>query len=825
MKKVLLIIVLLFVVLIGSAILIPVLFKGPLLDKLTKTINNNLNAKVEFEDFSLSLFRGFPKIQAELSGLTITGKDQFEEDTLLAVQSVSTKLSLRELFGENEMTINTVRLDHANLYLLSTLDGLANWNITKDSGTETTTIDTTQSDMALSLQAIEIRDLNLTYKDEASTTVVQLKNANMDASGKVEGTVTKFNLKSEIGEFVLEYDSVQYISNTRLKAESELTADYDKMVFTLGESHLFLNDLPLDLSGRFEMPSDSMYFDLKLTQPQSDFKTLLAMVPQSYQSYLEGVKANGDAGFDAAIKGWYYEENYPEIDARLYIENADFQYQDLPEKISNIALETSISKPQGDLDSLKIQIPKAHAQIGENPLDLKLLLTTPMSDPAFDASLNGKIDFNSLSNVIPMDSIRLSGILRGNISLKGTMSAIEAQDFNHINSNGLFTFSDVSIQTPQLRKTVELNTGTVKINNQQITIDSFGAKTGQSDFTLNGQLSNYLPYFFTDKTLKGSFDLQSSYLNLDELATIMVEDTVETTTSNDSIIAFQVPGNLDLTFRSHINRATFDKMEIKNIEGLILVKNKMLQLQKLDMNMLGGELTIDGNYISNEANQPDFDFNVNIDSFEIPKAYQSFTTMQRYAPIASKSSGKISSQIKFKGKLSQALEVMPTSLNGTGLLSTQNLQIVDSPTFDQVKNFIQKDKLQNVKIDDFTSNFKLENGNLLVNPFDTRIADQDVTISGQVLVDQTLDLDLAFKVNKEDLSGDIVKTLSFIPGSSNISKLDVDIAVTGELKSPKVSLDLSKAKDQIAEELKKSSQEEIQKSVKKIGDELKKLFK
>lgn len=824
MKKVLLIIVLIFVVLIGSVILIPILFKGPLLAKVTKTINNNVNAKVEFNDFSLSLFKGFPKIQAELSGLTITGKDQFEEDTLLSVQSVTTNLSLSELFNNDEMVINTIKLDHANLFLLSTLDGIVNWDIAKESTAETK-VDTTQSELALSLQSIEVRNLNLTYKDEASTTVVQLKNANADASGLVEGTVTKFNLTSEIEEFILEYDSVQYISKTKLKAESELTADYDKMVFTFGESHLFLNDLPLDLSGRFEMPSDSMYFDLKLTQPQSDFKTLLAMVPESYQSYLDGVKANGEANFEASFKGWYYEENYPEINSRIYINNADFQYQDLPEKISNIALETTITKPQGDLDSLRIQISKAHAQIRNNPVDLKLLLTTPMSDPAFDASLSGKIDFNSLANVIPMDSIQLTGIIQGNIELNGTLSAVEAQDFNRINSNGLFTFNNVRIKTPQLKKTVELSTGTVKINNQQIAINAFTAKTGQSDFKLNGQLSNYLPYFFTDKTLKGSFDLQSNYLNLDELANIMVDDSVQTTASNDSIIAFQVPGNLDLTFRSEIARATFDKMDIRNIEGLIVVKNKILQLQKLNMNMLGGELTIDGNYISNTDNQPDFDFNVNINSFEIPAAYQSFSTMQHYAPIASKSSGKISSQIKFKGKLNEALELMPTSLSGAGLLSTQSLQIVDSPTFDQVKNFVKKEKLQNVKIADFTSNFKLENGNLLVNPFTTKIADQDVTISGKVLVDQTLDLDLAFKVNKDDLAGDIANTLSYIPGSSNIAKLDVGIAVTGDLKSPKVSLDLSKAKDQIAEEFKKSSQQEIQKSVKKLGDELKKLLK
>ncbi|PTN08006.1 AsmA-like C-terminal region-containing protein [Mangrovibacterium marinum] len=824
MKKVLLIIVLLFVVLLGSAILVPVLFKGPLLAKISRTINKNLNAKVEFEDFSLSIFKGFPKIQAELTGLTITGKNQFEEDTLLAVQSVSTNLSLSDLFNSEQMAINTIRLDRAKLYLLSTLDGLANWDIAKDSGSESST-EAAQSTLNLSLQSIELRNFSLTYKDEATTTVVQLKNATADASGQVEGTVTTFNLSSEIDEFVLEYDSVQYISKTRLKAVSQLTADYDKMVFTFGDSHLFLNDLPLDLTGRFEMPSDSMYFDLKLIQPQSNFKSLLALVPQTYQSYLDDVKANGDAGFEANIKGWFYDDNYPAIDSRLYIANADFQYQDFPEKVSQIALESSISKPQGELDLLQIEISQAHAQIRNNPVDLKLLLTQPMSDPAFDASLNGKIDFTSLGKVIPMDSIRLSGVVQGNVRLKGTLSAVEAQDFSRINSNGTFTLDKVHIETPQLSQTVELNSGSVKIDNQQIAVSSFNAKTGQSDFTLNGQLSNYLPYFFTNKTLKGSFNLQSNYLNLDELANIMVEDTVETTSAGDSIMAFHVPGNLDLSFRSNIKRATFDRMNIENIEGVILVKNQMLQLQKLDMNMLGGQLTIDGNYVNNEANQPDFDFNVNINAFEIPAAYQSFPTMQRYAPIASKSSGKISSQFKFKGKLNEALELMPSSLNGAGLLSTQSLQIVNSPTFDQIKNFVKKEKLQNVKINDFTSNFKLENGNLLVNPFTTRIADQDVTISGKVLVDQTLDLALDFNVNKDDLASDILKTLSYIPGSSNIAKLDVGVAVTGQMKSPKVALDLSKAKDQIANEFKKSSQEEIQKSVKKLGDELKKLFK
>lgn len=824
MKKVGIILGIILVVLLASAVLIPVVFKGPLTEKIKTELNKSLNATVNFETVKLSLFKGFPRVNAEIVGLTITGKEEFQNDTLLSAQSISTSLSLADLFGSDEFNISSVKVTDAHVYLLSTRDGLVNWDIAMPED-ETTPADTTESSMAINLQSIEVQNLGLTYKDEASPMLVQLKNTHANASGKLEGTLTKFNLTGEVGELIFEYDSVQYLANTAIKVESELSADYNKMSFVFGESKLYLNQLPLDVSGRFEMPSDSMYFDLNLKQPQSDFKTLLAMVPQSYQSYLKGVNATGEAGFESSIKGWFYEENYPEINSHLYIKNAALQYDGLPEKINNISLDAAISKPQGDLDSLTVDISKAHFEIRQNPVDLHLVLTSPMSDPAFDAAASGTIDFASLANAIPMDSVELKGILEGSLSVKGTMSAVEAQDFNRISSTGNFNFKNIRVKTPQITKPFELSSGTVKITNQEINIQSLAAKTGESDFNLNGKLTNYLPYFLKDKTLQGSFNLQSNYMNFNELASLMAEDSTATTASSDSLVAFQVPGNLDLSFRSQIAKATFDKLDIRNIDGMIIVKNKILQLQKLNMNMLNGELIIDGNYVSSETSQPDFDFNIQVKSFEIPQTFQSFSTMQRYAPIASKSTGQLSSQIKFKGKLDKHLSVIPTSLTGSGLLSTQNLQIADSQTFDQIKNFIKSEKLKNVKVEDFTSNFKIDQGNLLVNPFNTKIADQEVTVSGQVLVDRTMSLDLAFKVNKNDLNADILKGLNFLPGSENISKLDVGVTVKGDMKSPKVGLDLSKAKEQITEEVKKSSKEQIENSVKKIGSELKKLFK
>ncbi len=824
MKKIGKILLIIIAVLLVLALIIPLAFKGPLIKKVKKTINENVNATVEFTDLRLSLFKNFPKVRAEIENLSVTGKDQFQNDTLLAAGSIATNLSVRDLFSSDEIKIRSIGVKDAKIRLLSTQDGLVNWDIMLPDDHETTS-DSPEDGLSISLQDIDIQNLNLTYKDELTATLVRLLNSNISASGKLEGTITRLKVDGEVGDFMLEYDSVQYISKTVLKAKGELEADYDKMNFVFGETTLFLNNLPLDISGNFQMPSDSMFFDLQFKQPQSDFATLLSMVPKSYQSYLEKVKTTGEAGFEGQVKGLYYEDNYPEINAHLFIKDATFQYEGAPEKIEQIAMEGLISKPQGDLDLLTVNISDAHARIQDNPVNFRLNWIHPISDPEFDADFNGKIDFTRLSNVIAIDSIEMKGLLEGQLSVKGKMSAIDQQNYNEVSSSGTFSFSNFSIKTPAITRPVEVRSGTVKIMNTEIALSSFNGKTGQSDFQLSGKLSNYLPYFFLNKTLKGDFNLNSNYLDFNELAGLMAEEDTANISPSDSIVAFQVPANVDMIFRSQIDRASFDRMDIRNIDGLITIRNRVLDLEKLSMDMLDGQLTLDGSYKSNEANKPEFDFNVQASGFQIPAAYRSFSMMQRYLPIAAKSQGELSTTINFKGQFDQKLDIIPASLNGTGLLNTQNLQIIDAPVFEKFKGIINTEKLKNLKVDDFTAHFKMENGNINMTPFQTRIANQSVSVSGGLSVERILNLAMDFKVNREDLGNDINKAFGILPGSGNIKIIDATVFVKGDIKNPEVSFDFSKARKQIEEQVKQSTKESLQKSVKKIGDELNKLFK
>ncbi len=825
------------VLIVAVVAALPFLYKDKLLAKVKTALNNQVNAQIDFKGFSLSIFSHFPKVEMALKDLSVVGINELARDTIFAAGLVSTDISLSEMISGEGLELKTLLIENPTINLISNKDGKVNWDIAKAvEGQSPTTNASSQADVfTLKLSDVRVNNLNLKYADEAMPMNIWVKNTNLISSGDVAGSVTNFDIKGEAAEFIFEYDSVKYISKTKLKAETLLKVDLDKMNFAFDQGKLWINNLPLNVNGSFAMPNDSMMFDLGFKSEKSDFATILSLVPADYQKYLEKAEIKGSAEFRGTVKGLFYNEIYPAIDVLLSAENASFKYQGLPESVQDIQILTQITKPEGDLNLLSVNVEKAHASIRNNPVDLRLMVTEPMTDPNIDASFAGTIDFGSLKQAIPIDSLDITGILKAKMQMSGRMSAVEKQEYEKFQSSGEANIQKFRIQSNQLRKPVEISQGQVKATTRQISVDRFDAKIGESDFSLRGDVSNYLAYMFKDGVLKGDFNLKSSFINFSELSNLQKSSSPVTDKKaepaqpagapNDSVTAFQVPKNLDLSFQSVVQKAIYDKMPLNNINGLVKIKDQRMELTNLSMDMLQGKLAVNGSYTSNKENKPLFDFKLDMQNIDLPTAYQSLSTVRHYLPIAAKSQGKFSTQFSLAGGMNEKMNIVPTSMNGLGVFNTQNLMIIDSPVFDQIRGVIKKEKLKNVKVDDFTAKFQFENGKLSLNPFKTNIADQQATIYGTLSAAREISLNMDFLVNRQDLGSDINKGLDILPGSQNIKMIDASVILKGPLTKPEVSLDLSKARAQIEQQVKKASTEEIKESVKKLGNELKKLFK
>ncbi|MCD4690084.1 AsmA family protein, partial [bacterium] len=89
------------------------------------------------------------------------------------------------------------------------------------------------------------------------------------------------------------------------------------------------------------------------------------------------------------------------------MENAMFQYPDLPKSVDNINVKVNVSNDGGGEDNTKINVEKFHVELAGNPFDAKLNIKNPVSDPYISGNLNGKINLGSLKDALPVEGISL----------------------------------------------------------------------------------------------------------------------------------------------------------------------------------------------------------------------------------------------------------------------------------------------------------------------------------------------------------------------------------------------------------------------------------
>lgn len=811
MKKVLIIIGIILVVVIAALALLPVFFKQPLLEKTKTAINRNVNAEVEFKDLKLSLFRSFPKLTVELVGVSVKGQDEFSSDTLLWVPSLRARTSLAQLFKGEQTGIEEIILDRPFINLIVGKTGNANWDIVPEG--EPSEEASEGGDLELKLEKIEIIGGRFIYDDREVNMLLDMADLNFDISGEMYGSATQLVADGGSGSFTLNYEGTSYISAVSVATRTVLNVDYEKMDIAIQENELLVNRLPLEVTGLIQMPDDTMYFDLQVQTKESGFDNFLALVPPEFEEYLQDFETRGTASVSGSINGYYYGEDYPAFNLQLDVADGNLHYTSLPNDIRNISADVSVVKPQGILDSTRVDISRAHAEVQDNPVDMSLRLRNLVSDPYFDGRFTGNVNLTHLKNALPLDSVNMAGVIDANLLFRGNYSSIENEDYENIKADGNVALSDFIYEAASLTQKIEIPDGNLIFSPQAITLNGLTMNIGQSNFSLTGKITNYLNYAFQDGVLAGNLQLNSPMVNMNELMHLQAESQPDQE-QGEEMTAFDIPANIDITFNSNIKRVIFDRVPLTQVNGLITARNERLALDNLSMQALGGNVTMTGSYQNTTENQPVFDFGFNIKGVEIQQAFQTFSGLRKIMPIAGQSQGNVSTDLKMKGQLTSGFKLIAETVNGGGKFSSQGIKIVDSNLFSQLKGLLKADKLRNVALDDFTAALEITNGTLQLKPFKTRIAGQEATIAGNLNTQNLLDLRMDFVVQREAFGSQVEEILSALPGQEKITQIPASVTLKGAVEKPDVNVNLDEARKQIVNEVKN-----------KIGDGLRSLFK
>lgn len=394
-------------------LVLPFLFQDKIKALVQDEIDKSVNAEVYFGEVGLSFIRNFPNARISLDDFGVINRAPFAGDTLAAGSAFALVVDLMSVVTGDEIKLKKIILDDAQVNVRVLPDGTANYDIAvADSSAEAEADTTTEgaSHFAIALEAYELNRANIVYDDAPLLTRLVIRNLNHIGSGDFTAEVFDLETRTTAEAVTAVYDGVAYLNRTQLDADFNANITLrDTMLIALRDNQFTLNGFTLGLAGLIAMWEEDMDFDLTYAAQRSDFRSLMSLVPAVYTEDFAGLQIDGGIAFDGYVKGKMTETLLPGFGLNLQVDNGQIQYPDLPQAIQAILVDLNIDYPGGaDLESLLIDLKQMHAELGANPLDMRLRMQG-LERIALDGMAKTTLDLASLTQMVPMEGTTVRG--------------------------------------------------------------------------------------------------------------------------------------------------------------------------------------------------------------------------------------------------------------------------------------------------------------------------------------------------------------------------------------------------------------------------------
>jgi hypothetical protein len=730
-------------VLIILLIAAPFIFKKQIVQLVKDTANKELNAKVNFGDFDLSLFRSFPDFSLSVDSVSVANIGEFEGDTLLYAKNLSLSLDLMSVIKGDKYEIHTISLDQPRINARVLKDGKANWDITKPSA-DTAVSDTAASaPFKMGLEKFEIKDGYIVYDDASLGFYTELYD--MDHTLKGDFTSDNFLLETltEIERFTMNYGGITYMNNVKTRIKADLDADMPNFKFTFKNNEFSFNELTLGLDGYFAMPKEDMDMDLRFKANQTEFKNILSLVPGVYTADFKDVKTSGSLSLDGFAKGIYNDKKMPAFGCKLLVKDASFKYPSLPKSATNIQIDLLVDNKTGEPDATVIDLNKFHVDLGGNPIDAVMHVSTPVSDANINASVLAKINLATMRDIIPMEKgDDLNGMITADVKMKGRMSSIEKERYEEFNAAGKIAVLDMNYKTESLSYPTQISALYLDFNPRTVDLTKLDVKIGKSDIQMDGKIENFLEYALKDSLLSGTFNLRSSMLDLNELMSSPDSGKTEAATPDTAVASVaEVPSNLDVRLNADVKKMLYDNLTISNVTGGVAIKDSKMTLDNLKMAIdeLEGTMALTGVYNTQNIKKPSVDFKVDIANFDIPKTFKAFNSVQKLAPIAQFAKGKFSTDLKFTTLLDEHMDPVLNTLEGGGHLKTQSVSVEGFEPINKLADLLKQEKYKKLTFENVDATYTFKDGRVEVKEMPIKTGNITAKVKGSTGFDQTID--------------------------------------------------------------------------------------
>ena len=775
------------------AIVTPLLLRGKIGDIVKREANAMLAARLDFEKLDISLLRNFPNASLNLKGLTLVGTDRFEGDTIVAARRITVVVNLMSLVGDEGFEVRKIILASPALHAHKLADGAVNWDVMKPSEPADTTAaeESAPSSFRLSVRDFRLTDAVIRYEDDSTGMELRTAPLSLRLSGDMSAESTQLDLDLLAGGVDFTQGGVPLLHDAELALDAEIDADLAEGRFTFSRNTLRLNAIEMRLDGWVQQVGDALAMDVSAGCSEVRFKDLLSLIPAFYKHEFRSLAASGELSMELWARGQMHGAQLPAFELKTEVHNGSFQYSSLPKAVTDINIAAKVSNAGGELDKTEVEISEFGLKMAGNSLSATGYATNLMSDPTFRATLSGRVDLGAIREVYPLEKgIDLAGRIAASMKLAGRMSDVESGRYERISASGSLVVEQLGLHVQQLPE-VFIRRAAATISPQAMTLGEFGVKVGGSDLSATGQLTGYLGYLMRGEQLAGRLYVKSDLLDLNEIRAAVPADaeaeSAEAEKPAEEVAAapaqaIVVPKNLNLSLNAELKKVLFEKMVITDIAGEMSVAGGTLSLDRLGLQLFGGKASASGRYsTAADPAHPTLSLAASIAKASFPRTFEEIEAVRQLAPIFEKASGDYSLSIDMRTTLDAAMSPDLMSLTAQGEISSENVSVEGVEVFDKLADLLKNDKLRRIEARDLKIRFSIKDGRVTTEPFDLKMGDVNVNMSGTTGLDRTIDY--TAKVTLPAGVGGVLGA--------------VNVGIGGTFTSPKITLGVQETVEQV----------------------------
>ena len=317
-----------------------------------------------------------------------------------------------------------------------------------------------------------------------------------------------------------------------------------------------------------------------------------------------------------------------------------------------------------------------------------------------------------------------------------------AKYFREWDLNGNLSVEKGMLMTPYFPLRNHLNGFDLKFTNNEVNINQFEIKSGESDISAAGSLTGLRRALMGHKgAMKLNVDITSDCIDANQLLKAynagsrfspekisgssdhlsdeqfmeqIISDTTDASTTTSLIV---VPANLIAEIKVNATNATYSDLMIDTLAAHLTMKERCVQIHDTKVQSNMGGISMEGFYSTRSKKDIKTGFSLNLTDITAEKAINLMPAIDTIMPLLKSFGGLLNCEIAATASLDTNMNIIMPSIDGVMRISGKNLTITDNEMFNKLATVLMFRNKKKGQIDMMTVEGVIHDNKLEVFPF------------------------------------------------------------------------------------------------------------